>query len=174
MVDLSERAWITSLSQHRLGCINVAFTKLDRNFSSRQLEMAGMNDLSQPGDMTEQNAGLLAWEIALEAQSCAYLALVLQELAQILSEQPITCPELIFSQLLGSHATFRALVEHMTVSYSESIDNGSDHSLPTLSSRMVGEIRAMLDQDLATTKGGSTTSFVRAMTKRFAAVGGMR
>jgi hypothetical protein len=156
MVDLSERAWITSLSQHRLGCINVAFTKLDRNFSSRQLEMAGMNDLSQPGDMTEQNAGLLAWEIALEAQSCAYLALVLQELAQILSEQPITCPE------------------HMTVSYSESIDNGSDHSLPTLSSRMVGEIRAMLDQDLATTKGGSTTSFVRAMTKRFAAVGGMR
>lgn len=170
----SEQAWITSLSQQRLGCVNVALSGSARNFSSRQLVMEGMTDLSQPGDMTEQNAGLLAWEVALEAQSCAYLALVLQELAQILSERPITCPESTFRQLLDSHATFRALVEHMTVSFSESIDNGSDHSMPVLSSRMVEEIRSMLDQDRANTEAGSMTSFAKAMTRRFGGVGGTR
>jgi hypothetical protein len=164
MGDLSERAWITSLSQHRLGCMNVVSTTSVKRFSSRQLEMAGMSDVSQPGDMQEWRSEELAWAVALEAQSCAYLALELQALAQILSEQLITCPESTYRQLLDSHETFRGLLECMTASTRESIANGSDHTMPALSLRMVGEIRAMLALDRATTTGGSTTSTGRVGT----------
>lgn len=167
----SEQTWITSLLQARLGCMNVASTISARKFSSRQLEMAGLNDVGQPGDMTEWRAEALAWAVALEAQSCAYLALELQALAQRFSETPITCPEWTYRRLLDSHETFKALLDIMVQSFRDTNANGSDGSLPALSERMVQEIRYMLAQDPATTSGGCTTSIGRVNERNTSDVG---
>jgi hypothetical protein len=157
----SEQQWITSLLQHKLGCENVAYVEWARKFSSRQLQMEGMSDLSQPGDIQEYRSEALAWEVALTAQSSAYLALELQVLAQRLSEMLIRSPESTYNQLYDSYATLRALLDTMTESLRETNGNGSDGSIPLLSSRMVAEIRSTLAQDTASTMGGSTTSTER-------------
>lgn len=165
MVSSSEQQWITSLLQARLGCMNVASTTSVRRFSSRQLEMANVSDVGQPGDMREWRAEELAWAVALEAQSCAYLALELQALAQRFSEMRITCPESTYKRLLDSHETFRDLLDIMVRSFRETNENGSEGLLPALSERMVAEIRSMLAQEVATTLGGYTTSTERVNEK---------
>jgi hypothetical protein len=160
----SDRAWITSLLQHRLGCENVAYNDSVRTLSGRQLTLGTSAGNEQPSDMIGWSAEELGWVIALEAQSCAYLALELQALAQRLSETQITCPESTYRRLYDSHAMFRRLVEFMQQSFRDSNANGNDGSLPVLSARMVQEIRSMLAQETATTSEGYTISSERAET----------
>lgn len=144
----------------------LARISLDRNTSSSSAtDLSTMQDgkatnstVDQPGDTRSYMLEASAWEFALTAQSCAYLALELQAFAEKLSRSQITCRESTYRQLSDSIVTFRHLLEDMSKSYAEYNASEEGHYIPVLSSRVVEAIRCTLAAEEAPTSGGSTTS----------------
>lgn len=124
--------------------------------------MATPSELGQPMDTVEWSAEALAWLLAMQAQSCAYLALELQRFAEELSTLQITCPESTYKRLLDSTEIFTRLLDSMRQSYAENNSHEKDNSIPVLSEHLVGAIRSMLAPDRVTTSGGSTISTEKA------------
>jgi hypothetical protein len=162
MDSSSERALIISLHQHRLGLESLLSSQSVRPPSEMQNEMETSSDHSAPTGTVERRAEALAWGLAMQAQSCAYLALELQQFAGELSTSRITCHELIYRRLLDSTEIFTRLLDSMRLSYAESNAHESDNSIPVLSARLVEAIRSTLVHDPATITDGSTISTERA------------
>lgn len=127
-------------------------------FSMMQDEKATSSTVEQPGDTRSYMLEASAWDYALTAQSCAYLALELQAFAERLRLSRITCRESTYRQLSDSIATFRRLLEDMSKSYAEYNASEDGHSIPVLSSRVVEAIRSTLAAGEAPTSGESITS----------------
>lgn len=130
----------------------------DTDFSTMRDEMATDSTAEQPMDSRSYMLEASAWEYALTAQSCAYLALELQACAEKLSKSRITCRESTYKQLLDSIVIFRRLLEDMSKSYADFNGNEDGHYIPVLSSHVVAAIRSTLAAEGAPTSGGSTTS----------------
>jgi hypothetical protein len=110
-------------------------------------------------------------EVALLAQSSAYLALELQIFAERLSQMPILCPESTYRRLFDSLVTFRRLLDAMVLNYKQTNGNENDGLVPALSTRMVEEIRYMLDREVVSGSGGSTISTARVGRKNISDAG---
>jgi hypothetical protein len=167
----SEQAWITSLQQHRLGVENVVYVTSAKGQSQMRLPEASVRGPGQPMDTLEYRPEVLAWEVALLAQSSAYLALELQIFAERLSQMPILCPESTYRRLFDSLVTFRRLLDAMVLNYKQTNGNENDGLVPALSTRMVEEIRYMLDREVVSGSGGSTISTARVGRKNISDAG---
>lgn len=158
----SELALTTSLSQHKLGLTRLVSGKSGSCWSARPEERVTSSEISQPGDTEDTPALALGWALAMQAQSCAYLALDLQAFAEILSVSQIMCPESTYKRLLDSTETFTRLLDSMRQSYGENSQVENENSVPVLSERLVVAIRSMLDREQVTITVGSTISTERA------------
>lgn len=165
MEPSAEQALITSLHQHRLGLTSLISSPSVRRVSGTRGGMAMPSEHGEHMDIAAGAAAELGWLLAMQAQSCAYLALELQKFAEELSASRITCPELTYRRLYVSIETFTRLLENMRQSYVASNQHEIDNSIPVLSEHLVGAIRSMLAQDQATITGGSMTNTERASRK---------
>jgi hypothetical protein len=113
MASSQTQGLTTAQQLARLRWDNVDSKRLVKALSERRDEMA---TVSEPG-VDSATRGLrakgLAWELALAAQSCAYLAIELQLLAEKLAGSRIACRESTFKSLLDSAETFRAWLDIM-------------------------------------------------------------
>src|SRR6266536_225945 len=174
MDNSSERALTIARQQARLGLptwnCNISVNRLSE---TREL-LATARDLGQPMDTREWRAAELAWVVAMQAQSCAYLATELTVFAHRLSESQIVCPESTYNQLLDSLVTFAHLLDDMLKNYRESNANGSEGLLPVLSTPLVEAIRSTLGLEQVTTSAGSTINTGSRRRKCTSGAGDMR
>jgi hypothetical protein len=103
-------------------------------------------------------AKALAWELAMAAQSSAYLATELQVLAEKLADSPTTYEDSTYRQLFASVETLRRLLDIMAERFKGQIRGELDPSALVLPERLVGAIRSASDLAPATTTAGSTTN----------------
>lgn len=162
MEPSSERALITSLHQHRLGLTSSPYSPSERRASEMREEMATFSEVGQPTDTGAWPAVALAWRLAMQAQSCAYLALELQQFAEELSTLQIMCPESIYKRLLDSTEIFTRLLDNMRQSYAENNSHEIDNSIPVLSVPLVEAIHSTLDRVPVTTMVESTINTEKA------------
>lgn len=162
----SEQALITSLHQHRLGLTSLTSSKLVRRVSGTRDEMETLSEHGQPTDTSVKPAVELGWLLAMQAQSCAYLALELQKFAEELSTLQITCPESTYRRLYVSIEMFTRLLDNMRQSYAANNSHEIDSSIPVLSARLVEAIHSMLAPEPATTTDGYTTNTGKASQMR--------
>jgi hypothetical protein len=170
----SEQAWITSLQQHRLGVENVVYVTSGKGQSQMQFPEASVSGPGQPTDTLEYRPEVLAWEVALLAQSSAYLALELQIFAERLSQMPILCPESTYRRLFDSLVTFRALLDAMVRNYKQTNGNENDGLVPALSTPLVEAIRSMLARETVSGSGGYTISSERVVRRHTGDAGDTR
>jgi hypothetical protein len=95
-------------------------------------------------------AATLAWEMAMLAQSCAYLAEEAQLWAQNSVDRTLTSPDLIYRQLLDSIGTFRRLLDIMHRRLGEINREAPNNVICVLNVHLAEEIRYMLGLGLAT------------------------
>lgn len=110
--------------------------------------------MSSPGQGTDTSgvgAGTLAWEMALAAQSSAYLAEELQIWAEKSAGRTLALHDLTYRRLLGSVVTFRALLDTMHRNLHVINGKAESNDISALSDHMVEEIRSMLAHGLAIT-----------------------
>lgn len=158
----AEQGLITSLHQHRLGLTSLTSSPSVKRVSERRSEMAMSSDCGQPTDTVVRPAEELGWLLAMQAQSCAYLALELQRFAEELSTLRITCPESTYRRLYVSIEMFSRLLDNMRQSYAENNSHEIESSIPVLSARLVEAIHSTLAQESVTITDGSTISTERA------------
>jgi hypothetical protein len=152
------QALITSLQVHRLGLTSLLSPKSVKRPSGTREEMAMSSGRGGRTDTSGGSAEELGWLLAMQAQSCAYLALELQKFAEELSTSRITCPESTYKRLYFSIEIFTRLLDSMRQSYAESNSHEIENSIPVLSERLVAEIHSMWARGQVTTTGESTTS----------------
>jgi len=152
----SEQALITSLQVGKLRHHRGASQRSADYSSMLQNEMGALLSRGEPTDTRESRALALGWQLAMAAQSCAYLADELQIFAERLSTMQITCPESTYRRLYDSGEMLLALLENMRQNYVESNAQESDQSLPVLSLDMAQVIRSTLAQERVTTMVAST------------------
>jgi hypothetical protein len=104
----------------------------------------------QPMDTEAIGAATLAWEMAILAQSCAYLAEEAQIWAQSCVDRTLTSPDLIYRQLLDSTGTFRRLLDNMHRRLGEINRGAPKNAICVLNEALAEEIRYMLGLGLAT------------------------
>lgn len=144
---------LANLRLHRVFSRNrAAIIAYERN------KEAMMRGLGQPSDTQAWSAVALAWELAIAAQSCAYLAEQLQIISEKLAQLPIVSPESTYSQLFGSVETMQRLLGTMLRSFVEANAKEPVSSLPTFSGTLEEEIRLQLDRDAAIIMAAFTTS----------------
>jgi len=94
----------------------------------------------------------------MTAQSCVYLAELMQVIAGKLSEIPTTSVELTYSPQLDSAVIMRRLLENMLLKYVEISMREDVNVAPVLNIHLAEEIRYMLDRDQAITLEECTIS----------------
>jgi hypothetical protein len=104
----------------------------------------------QPMDTEGIGAATLAWEMAMLAQSCAYLAEEAQIWAQNCVDRTLTSPDLIYRQLLDSVGTTRRLLDIMHRRLGEINREAPNNVICVLNVHLAEEIRYMLGLGLAT------------------------
>jgi hypothetical protein len=144
-----------------------------RSLSAR-VEEVMMSNPGQPMDTEAIGAATLAWEMAMEAQSCAYLAEELTIWAQKSVDRTLMCQESTYRQLLDSTGTMRRLLDtmHRTL-HAINVKEGSN-DISVLNAHLAEEIRYMLGRGLATTTVGCMTSTESPETSNSADAGDMR
>jgi hypothetical protein len=121
------------------------------------VEMATKSSPGEPMDTGAIGAATLAWEMAMLAQSCAYLAEEAQIWAQKSVDRTLTSQESTYKLLLDSTGTLRRLLDTMHRSlHGINVTEGSN-VICVLSPLMVEEIRFTLAR-------GSAISTVECMT----------
>jgi hypothetical protein len=105
----------------------------------------------QPMDTEAIGAATLAWEMAMLAQSCAYLAEEAQIWGQNSVDRTLTSPESTYRQLLDSVGTLRRLLDIMHRTLHATNEQGVGTSISVLNEHLAEEIRYMLGLGLATT-----------------------
>lgn len=113
----------------------------------------------------------LAWVMAMQAQSCAYLAEWLQIFAERLYREPLELPESIYNQLYDSHETMLALLDIMRQRLEGQSKLEHASYIPALNAHMAEEIRFMLVRGSAITMAECTTSIESRISKSTSDVG---
>jgi hypothetical protein len=140
----------------------------------RQVEMATKSGPGQPTDTVAIGAATLAWEMALVAQSCAYLAEEAQIWGQNSVDRTLISPGSTYRQLLDSVGTTRRLLDtmHRTLHAINVREESNDISV--LNAHLAEEIRYMLGLGLATTTVECMTSTASLETSNTADAGGTK
>lgn len=139
-----------------------------------RVKMATKSDHGQPMDIEAIGAATLAWEMALLAQSCAYLAEEAQIWAQNSVDRTLTSPESTYRQLLDSIGTFRRLLDTMHRTLRAANKEPESGVIYGLSAPLAEEIRYMLGRGLAITMAECTTSTGSQVTSSTADAGGTK
>jgi hypothetical protein len=134
------------LRLHRFCSEGSAMTSL-----AGQVEKATESYPGQPTDTGVVGAATLAWEMAMLAQSCAYLAEEAQIWAQKSAERTLMCRESTYRRLLDSTGTMRRLLDIMHRRLREINERGASNDICVLNDHLAEEIRYMLGLGLATT-----------------------
>jgi hypothetical protein len=139
-----------------------------------RVRMATKSGPGQPTDTEAIGAATLAWELAMLAQSCAYLAEEAQIWAQRSVDRTLTSRELTYRQLLDSTGTLRRLLDtmHRTL-HAINVKEGSN-DISVLNVHLAEEIRYMLGRGLATTTVECMTSTENLETNSTADAGGTK
>jgi|SRR5882724_1377933 len=112
--------------------------------STRRGRMATSTGAGSGSATSEQLREELAWEIAMTAQSCVYLAEQLQIFAEKSWGLPSQFPDSTYRLQLDSARTLHSLLLRMLWNYEDSIRDGYVNRLPRLSTVLVREIRSIL------------------------------
>jgi hypothetical protein len=112
---------------------------------------ATMSSHGQPMDTEAIGAAALAWEMAIQAQSCAYLAEEAQLWAEKSVDRTLALQESTYRQLLDSIGTFRRLLDTMHRTLHAINEREGATSISVLNEHLAEEIRYMLGRGLATT-----------------------
>jgi hypothetical protein len=174
MESSQARALITSrqlapLRLHRF-CSEASATRS----LERRVELVTKSSHGEPMDTEAIGAATLAWEMAMLAQSCAYLAEEAQIWAQHSVDRKLTSPESTYRQLLDSVGTTRRLLDimHRTLRAINVREGSSDISV--LNAHLAEEIRYMLGLGSAITTVACMTSTERVETSNTADAGDMK
>jgi hypothetical protein len=143
------------------------------NLAARVKE-ATMSNLGQPTDTEGIGAAALAWEMAMLAQSCAYLAEEAQIWAQNSADRTLVSPDLTSRQLLDSIGTFRRLLDTMHRRLRWLNEKEANNAICVLNDHLAEEIRYMLGRGLATTLVECMTSIESQETSSTDDAGGTR
>lgn len=174
MASLQQRRLITSLQLARLSLARILYSASGLSLKGLRDGMATSDGLGDSTDMSERRVAELAWELAMMAQSCAYLATELQVSAERLLVSQITCPESTFSALFSSAGIARHLIENMRQSFAATNAEEDLQELPVLSTELVAAIRSSLARGQAITTVGYTTSGESQETSSIDTAGDMR
>jgi hypothetical protein len=139
--DLTTSQQLANLRLHRF-----FYGDWARRFSEMQDEKARESSPSQPTDTAVYKLARLGWQLAMQAQSCAYLAESLQLLAEKFSESQIECRELTYNQLCSSIETSRVLLATMLERFEGMSDKEDVTELLALSAALDEAIRLRLDR----------------------------
>jgi hypothetical protein len=120
--------------------------------------MATVSSRGEPTDTGGIGAATLAWEMAMLAQSCAYLAEEAQIWGQNCVDRTLISPESTYRLLLDSTGTLRRLLDimHRTLR-AINVKEGSN-DICVLNEHLAEEIRYMLGRGLAITTVECMTS----------------
>jgi hypothetical protein len=140
----------------------------------RRVEGATMSNPGQPTDTTAIGAATLAWEMAMLAQSSAYLAEEAQIWAQQSVNRTLTSPESTYRQLLDSIGTLSRLLDCMHRSVRRINEGEAPNAICVVSEPLVEEIRYMLGRGLAITLVECMTSTESPATSSTADAGDTR
>jgi hypothetical protein len=110
-----------------------------------------MSSLGQRMDIEAIGAAQLAWEMAMLAQSSAYLAEDAQIWAQNSADRTLTLPESTYRRLLDSIGTLSRLLDCMHRSVRRINEGEAPNAICVVSEPLVEEIRYMLGRGLALT-----------------------
>jgi hypothetical protein len=137
----------------------------------RRVEMATKSSRGEPTDTEGIGAAALAWEMALSAQSCAYLAEEAQIWAQKSVDRTLALPESTYRQLLDSLGTFRLLLDTMHRRLRELNEKEENNAISVWNGDLDEEIRFMLGHGLAIITVECMTSTEKAETSSTADAG---
>jgi hypothetical protein len=135
---------------------------------------ATMSSLGQPTDTEGIGAEGLAWEMAMLAQSSAYLAQEAQIWAQKSVDRTLISAESTYRQLLDSVGTTRRLLDTMHRRLRELNEKEGNRDICVLNVLLAEEIRYMLGVGSATTMVGCMTSIESQETSNTADAGDTR
>jgi hypothetical protein len=110
-----------------------------------------MSSHGEPTDTEGIGAAALAWEMALLAQSCAYLAEEAQIWAEKYVDRTLTSPDWTYRRLLDSLGTTRRLLDTMHRRLREVNEKEENTAICALSDHLAEGIRYMLAQGSAIT-----------------------
>jgi hypothetical protein len=125
---------------------------------AERVRRATMSSHGQPTDTEDIGAAALAWEMAMQAQSCAYLAEEAQIWAEKSVDRTLALRESTYRQLLDSIGTFRRLLDTMHRTLHAINEREDEKSISVLNELLAEEIRYMLGLGLATTTVECMTS----------------
>jgi hypothetical protein len=125
---------------------------------AERVERATMSSRGEQMDTEAIGAEALAWEMAMLAQSCAYLAEEAQIWAENSVDRKLTSPDLIYRQLLDSIGTTRRLLDTMHRRLRGLNERAGNRDICVLNALLAEEIRYMLAAGSATTMVGCMTS----------------
>jgi hypothetical protein len=125
---------------------------------AERVREATISSPGQPMDTEAIGAAALAWEMAMLAQSSAYLAQEAQVWAQKSADRMLISAESTYRQLLGSAGTFRLLLDTMHRRLREINEREANNDICVLNVHLAEEIRYMLGVGLATTMVECMTS----------------
>jgi ABC-type cobalamin transport system ATPase subunit len=144
-----------------------------RSLAAR-VEEVMMSNPGQPMDTEAIGAATLAWEMAMLAQSSAYLAQEAQIWAQKSVDRTLTLQESTYRQLLDSIGTTRRLLDTMHRRLRELNEREGNRDICVLNGLLAEEIRYMLGVGSATTMVGCMTSIGSQGTSNSADAGDTR
>jgi ABC-type cobalamin transport system ATPase subunit len=160
---------LARLRLHRFSSAGSAMRSLEG-----QVAMATKSSLGEPTDIGAIGAATLAWEMAMLAQSCAYLAEEAQIWAQKSVDRTLTSRESTYRQLLDSVGTMRRLLDTMHRMLHANNVKEDANGISVLSDLLVEEIRFMLARGSAITTAECMTSIESRGTNSTADVGDTR
>jgi hypothetical protein len=140
----------------------------------RRVEMATTSSPGQPMDTEAIGAAGLAWEMAMLAQSCAYLAEEAQIWGQKSVDRTLTSPESTYRLLLDSTGTLRRLLDIMQRTLRAINAREGSNDISVLNAHLAEEIRYMLGRGLASTTVECMTSTESQETSNTADAGDMK
>lgn len=116
--------------------------------NSNELELKGIKSSPGAGGATGGGqAAELAWEVAMTAQYCAYLAIELQVWAQRFVDQRPTSPDSTYRRLSSSAGIFRALLANMHKKFSALNKKEENNEICVISEDLAEAILSMWAQD---------------------------
>lgn len=133
-----------------------------------------MSNRGAATDTRDGRAEELPWELAMTAQSCAYLAEELQIAAGTSYGRTLTCHDSTYRRLLDSVEIFRALLDDMRQKFKETNVKADLSVIHVLNARLAEEIRCTLVQGSATTTVECMTSTESRETSNSETVGDTR
>lgn len=141
---------------------------------AERVKGATMSSHGQPTDTEATGVAALAWEMAMLAQSSAYLAQEAQIWAEKSADRTLISADSTYRQLLDSTGTFRRLLDTMHRRLRELNEKAESNGISVLNDHLAEEIRYMLGRGLATTMVECMTNIESQVMSNSADVGDTR